>query len=133
MISNAAFKELRTLLDSGQSDKAKERLLALQAGYFSLMEEIQHLHLRITCFEDLLACSKNVRKTDGLVWLEAPGGRVGPFCPLCHETDKSLIRLNKSADCLICPSCEAEYPLPAPARHKAALLPFDKSCRRLGL
>ncbi len=126
MISNAAFTELRELLETGQSDRARTLLLSLQAGYFTLTEEIQHLQLRVSNFEDMLACSRNVHHREGLVWLEVAGRQEGPFCPLCHGTDASLIRLEHVADEVVCPSCHARYSAPGAKRRKAALLPFEK-------
>lgn len=139
MISNAAFTELRDLLRSGESEKARDLLLALQAGYFTLMEEIQHLQLRVHTFEELLPVAGHVCTRNGLVWIETEAGLKGPFCPLCHSTDGSLIRLEDEgaeADSQWhCPSCEAHYPhgCPDTDRHRAVVLPFQKTCRKLGI
>ena len=131
MLTNAAFTELRQLLDSNKPEKAKEVLFSLQAGYFSLLDEIDHLHLRITSFEDLLALSKAVSKEDGLIWFTPSRSKtkIGPFCPLCYSADKSLIRMaeeraSEGAKDWVCPSCRARYP--GPGRKKAILLPFSK-------
>ena len=135
MISNAAFTELRDLLRSGESEKARDLLLALQAGYFTLMEEIQHLQLRVHTFEELLPVAGHVCTRNGLGWIETEAGLKGPFCPLCHSTDGSLIRLEDEraeADSQWhCPSCEAHYPhgCPDTDRHRAVVLPFQKTCR----
>ncbi len=131
MITNAAFSELRHLLDSNRPEEAKEALRNLQAGYFSLLDEIDHLHLRITSFEDLLCLSKVRRGDDDLIWFSMPDSmkKAGPFCPLCHDTDNSLIHLEKNGDDWLCPSCHAQYQGEGNSRKKAALLPFDKAAR----
>ena len=139
MISNAAFTELRDLLKSGESEKARDLLLALQAGYFTLMEEIQHLQLRVHTFEELLPVAGHMRTRSGLIWMETEAGLKGPFCPLCHSTDGSLIRLEEECEEAgsqwYCPSCEARYPhgCSETGQHRAVVLPFKKTCKKLGL
>lgn len=135
MISNAAFTELKDLLKSGQTDQARDLLLALQAGYFTLMEENRHLGLRVQTLEHLLGADPEhrLRMQDNLLMLDTDKGQCGPFCPMCHAADKSLILLEKDRDKWLCPSCEAEFAKKDKSRDLAVVLPFRKTCEKLGL
>lgn len=138
MISNAAFTELRDLLKSDDTERARDLLLSLQAGYFTLMEENRHLQLRVTALEKLLGLNTGftdkVRVRDKLIWLDTEEGCKGPFCPVCLAADRSLIELEKDGPILICPSCEAEFAFEhEPQRERAVVLPFRKTCKKLGL
>ncbi len=126
MISNSAFTQLRQLIKNGQSVKSFELLLNLQARFITLQEETRHLRLRISNFENLLACSKNTSIKDGLVWLNIAGVSKGPFCSLCHDTDKSLIALEQDGADWRCPACNALYGCPASGR-SAVIVPIDKA------
>ncbi len=138
MISNAAFTELRDLLKSDETERARDLLLSLQAGYFTLMEENRHLQLRVHTLEKLLGLdtglTDKVHIRDKLVWLETDKGCKGPFCPVCLAADQSLIELEKDGPCLVCPSCEAEFAAEhEPQRERAVVLPFRKTCEKFGL
>lgn len=137
MISNAAFTELKDLLKSGQTEQARNLLLALQAGYFTLMEENRHLRLRVRTLEHLLDAGTDfehrLHVQDNLLMLDTDMGQCGPFCPMCHAADKSLILLEREQDKWVCPSCEAEFARKDKSRELAVVLPFRKTCEKLGL
>ncbi len=132
MISSNGFTKLQDLLARGRSSEAASLLHALQAGYFALLEEIQHLRVRISSLEELTDAEAHVRSDGDLVWFDFNGESRGPCCPLCHDTDGSLISLENRGEDWFCPSCQSRYARQPPGR-RADVIPFRKTCRRLGL
>lgn len=129
MLSTAAFSELRDLIRNGQGKEARNRLLALQAGCLALQEENRHLRLRLEALEGMVRFKDHPKNDGGLLWIETDEGREGPFCPMCHEADQSLIRLRPHHGAWRCPSCETTVAKAGNGETLAAVLPFDK--RRL--
>ncbi len=133
MLSTASFSEFKSLLDRGRAEEARKLLLRLQAERFALREQVRHLLLRVTALEGLLPSSLSALLEGGLLWMEGPEGRKGPFCPLCHEADEGLVALVQKEGDWACPSCGARIPKRSKAPDGAELIPFTEACRRLGI
>ena len=122
----ARFKEIDELLSTGHPDEAKARLRGLQASVIALHDEVDRLQARgkstlLNVIAEMLSLPRTLVREEGLVYVDTPSGRRGPFCPLCHDAEGSLIRLEKFAGGWWCPCCGAELPLHAePVRKEPA-------------
>ena len=126
MLSTSAFSELRDLIRNGQGKEARNLLLSLQAGCLTLQEENRHLRLRLDALEDMVRVEDNLKNDGRLLWLETEAGRKGPFCPMCHGADKSLVRMHRHHGSWRCPSCETSIPEARDENTPATILAFDK-------
>ena len=105
MLEYLKFKQLRELFIQGHFEAARRLLMALQARYIALHDEISVLKQQVREFEESMLLSQNLVMDGEQYWLCAGGVRHGPFCKPCYEYAGKLIRLEGRTRAWRCPYC----------------------------
>jgi len=118
----------------GHFEAARRMLLALQARYIALYDEVSVLKKQVQEFEDILFLSQNLVMEGEQYWLRAGGVRHGPFCKSCYEYTGKLMRLESHKSVWRCPYCGllskrgaapgAALAVNDPLRHQEKIIPF---------
>ena len=105
MLDYVKFKKIRELFMQGEFEAAQRMLLALQARYIALHDEVSVLQKQVQELEDIIFLSQNLNTEGGQYWLRAGGVRHGPFCKSCYEYTGKLMRLEGHKSVWRCPYC----------------------------
>ena len=105
MLDYWKFKEINALLAQGHFEEARRMLMALQARYIALYDEVGVLKKQVQEFEDILFLSQNLITDEEHCWLQTGNIRHGPFCKSCYEYAGKLIRLESRKHVWRCPYC----------------------------
>lgn len=103
------FRDINDFFAKGEHQKARRLLMEMQSKCIALRDEITMLKIRLHTAEEALYLSKNLFKENCMYWLKMPGGKQGPFCPGCFESEGALIKLEKYKRELVCPYCHESY------------------------
>jgi hypothetical protein len=109
------YKDIADLLKKGLTIEAQEKIMELRVGALELQEENLKLRELVKQLEGELTLANDLafESSTGLYWLQKSGdSRDGPFCAVCYDKDKKLVRLqdgrNRGAQtrwlCMICGS-----------------------------
>ena len=134
MLDYWRFKQISELFIQGHFEAARRMLMALQARYIALHDEVSLLKKQVQEFEDIIFLSQNLVTEGEQYWLRAGGVKHGPFCKACYEYTGKLMRLEGHKNVWRCPYCgllssrEAE-PLTAltvngPLPQQGKIIPF---------
>jgi hypothetical protein len=105
MLDYWKFKQVSALFKQGHFEAARRMLMAFQARYIALYDEVSVLKKQIQEFEDILFLSQNLVTEGEQYWLRAGGVQHGPFCKACYEYTGKLIRLEAHKNVWRCPYC----------------------------
>jgi predicted RNA-binding Zn-ribbon protein involved in translation (DUF1610 family) len=105
MLAYWSFKKISELFLRGQFKQARLLLMALQARYIALHDEVAVLKKQVRDFEDIFFLAQNLVPEGEQYWLRVGGVRHGPFCKPCYEYTGKLIRLESHASVWRCPYC----------------------------
>jgi hypothetical protein len=87
-------KEVVELVKKGATIEAQERIMELREEAVRLKEENIKLKKRIADLNFQLEIKKNLEYEHQVYWIKKGNGtRDGPYCPLCYDKDRMLIRL----------------------------------------
>ncbi len=114
------YKEITELLKKGLTLQAQEKIMELRVGALELQEQNLKLRERVKQLEGELTLARDLvfEPDTGLYWLRKPdGSRDGPFCAVCHDQDKKVVRLHDGRDraaqtrwlCMICKNTFGDY------------------------
>jgi hypothetical protein len=109
------YKDIVELLKKGLTLEAQEKIMQLRVGALELQEENLKLREGIKQLEGELTLAKDLtfEPNTGLYWLsKLDSSRDGPYCSVCYDKEKKLVRLHDGRDrpgasrwlCLICGS-----------------------------
>lgn len=116
MLDYSRFRDINDLFASGQARKARRLLMEMQSRCIALRDEINMLRLRLQTAEDALCLAQNLYEADRFYWLRSPAGPLGPFCPICFNSDGALIKLDRYKQELVCPYCHETWSQTQPKR-----------------
>ena len=105
MLDYRKFKQISELFMQGHFEAARRMLMALQARYIALYDEVSVLKKQVQEFEDILFLSQNLVTEGEQYWLRAGGLQHGPFCRPCYEHTGKLIRIEGHKRVWRCPYC----------------------------
>jgi len=116
MLDYRKFKQISELFMQGHFEAARRMLMALQARYIALHDEVSVLKKQVQEFEDIIFLSQNLITEGEQYWLRAGSVRHGPFCKSCYEHTGKLIRLEAHKSVWRCPYCGLLSCREAPSR-----------------
>jgi len=97
-MNTPSYTELIKLLQNGLTVEAREKLVQLGEAAVKLQEENLELKERLKQYETKMDVSTKLLFDRGLYWLleQAQDGsaRQGPFCQVCYDTGRKLVRLH---------------------------------------
>lgn len=110
MLKLPSYKEIIELMKKGATLEAQEKIMELRESALNLQKENICLKERITILEKELEIKKQILWDGTVYWLkEDENNQDGPFCQKCYDSDKKLVRLQKSFEktlgdwyCLVC-------------------------------
>jgi hypothetical protein len=96
-----SYGEIVGLVESGLTLEAKEKIMALREAVMALQEENLWLKEKLKEFEVAHDVAESIYFDRGLYWLkktpghgtEGSGPREGPYCQVCYDRDRKLVRL----------------------------------------
>ena len=104
------FQDILDLVKKGSTLEAQEKIMELREEHLSIREEVLSLREE----NRLLRERRDV--TDGLTferpyyWVEKNNQKDGPFCQVCWDSDKKLIRLqSRDRGAWRCQCCKGHY------------------------
>lgn len=107
MIDYHCFKNIEALFADEQRHEGQRLLMELQSRCIALHDAMDSLKTQVREYEDIVFLSKSLHFGRPFYWLHLDSLRHGPFCPVCYEGDKSLLRLTRHKDSWLCPRCHA--------------------------
>lgn len=104
------YKEITELLKKGLTLEAQEKIMELRVGAIELQEENIKLRERLKQLESEASLAKDLSFERGVYWMRKDPSRQGPYCSVCYDDKKKLIRLHSGRDnseghfwiCLVC-------------------------------
>jgi len=109
-ISLPSAKDIFDLIKKGATLEAQEKIMELREICIKLQEENHNFRRRITELKNILSISKNLIWESPYYWVKSDDGKDGPFCQVCYDKEKHLIRLQKHGkSAWSCYSCENSY------------------------
>ncbi len=109
-ISLPSAKEIFELIKKGATLEAQEKIMELREIGIQLQEENHNLRKRITDLESILSISNNLIWESPYYWVKPDDAKDGPFCQVCYDKEKRLIRLQKlGKGAWSCYSCKNNY------------------------
>lgn len=108
MIAIPSYTEIIELLKKGATLEAQTKIMELREALLSEKEENNILHLQIHELEKQLEIKDQLNWDGKMYWLIKNGVNDGPYCQQCYDSNKKLIRLQKSVnnDCMLCKTCK---------------------------
>src|SRR5262245_41768630 len=98
MLPLPRYGEIMELVKTGLTIEAQEKIMALREGALELQEENLQLKARIRQLEEEAAVRQNYTfdSGQGVYWEADKAHRDGPYCAVCLDDKKKVIRLHRS-------------------------------------
>jgi hypothetical protein len=110
LIPLPSAKDIFELIKKGATLEAQEKIMELREMCITLQEENHNLRRRITELENILSISKRLMWEAPYYWVKSGEAKEGPFCQVCYDKEKRLIRLqNHGKGAWSCYSCKNSY------------------------
>jgi hypothetical protein len=87
------YKDIIELIKKGSTLEAQEKIMELREAAIELQDENQELRQKIKGLEEDLETKAKLKWEKPYYWLVGGEHKDGPFCQLCYDKDKKLIRL----------------------------------------
>jgi len=87
------FKDVLKLADAANNLDLYKKLAELQNSVFGLQEENRELKDQLGRLTDQLSTQQSLKHDGERYWSEKDGKRDGPFCSVCWDVDKKLVRM----------------------------------------
>ncbi len=87
------FKDVLKLADAANNLDLYKKLAELQNSVFGLQEENRELKDQLGRLTDQLSTQQSLKHDGERYWSEKDGKRDGPFCAVCWDIDKKLVRM----------------------------------------
>ena len=93
-------KDIIDLIKKGSEIEAQEKILELKEAALKLQEENISLKEKIKRLKEELELKESIEWDGSVYWLTEKDSdkKEGPFCQICFDGDKKLIRLQKEPD-----------------------------------
>jgi hypothetical protein len=89
------FKDVLKLADAANNLDLYKKLAELQNSVLGLQEENRELKDQLARLADQLSTHRTLRHDGERYWSEQDGKRDGPFCAVCWDIDKKLVRMRE--------------------------------------
>ena len=103
-------------MKNGLTLEAKEKIMELREAVMTLQEENLWLKQKLKELEYETDVSRNMYFDKGIYWLRKPTddgtNREGPFCQVCYDRDRKLVRLHRNSTPQggwYCAACRNQY------------------------
>jgi ketosteroid isomerase-like protein len=93
-----SYSEIMELIKRGATIEYQEKIMALREAVIELQEENQDLRKKVRELEEDLAIKGNLKFEVPYYWLEKEGKKDGPYCQVCYDKERKLIRLQQWGD-----------------------------------
>ncbi|MFC1535610.1 hypothetical protein ACFL32_00445 [Candidatus Neomarinimicrobiota bacterium] len=103
------YKEIKTLIDQGSLEDAKEKIRALREAALELQEENVELKEQVRKLEERVKVKGDLLFEQGVYFLKKGKQKDGPFCQRCYDKEALLVRLHDDGDHWFCYGCNRGY------------------------
>jgi hypothetical protein len=90
-----SVKEIIELAKKGLTVELQQQLMDVQERELELREENLALKEKIKGLETELERKRDLSFEEGKYWLKQENRKEGPFCQLCYDSNRKLIRLQE--------------------------------------
>ena len=87
------FKEVFKVAETVNNIDLYKKLAELQTRAMEVEEENRALKDQVSQLTDQLATKQSLKHDGERYWIEKDGSRDGPFCSVCWDIDKKLVRM----------------------------------------
>ncbi|MDD4594715.1 MAG: hypothetical protein PHY33_06360 [Methanobacteriaceae archaeon] len=120
------IKDVASIVQKADNIELYEKLLDLQRDALDILDENKSLKERIRELENNLNIEEKLLFKDNAYYLEQKDKEPdGPFCSVCWDRDKKLIRLHFDSgtryDCNVCKTIIGKAYIPAPRINKGII------------
>ena len=101
------LKEVVALVQKIDNIELLRQIMSLQAEVLSLWDENNRLKAEVRAVKEQLAYAGELRFHRDGYWKPTPDGKEeGPFCSVCWDVDRTLVRMNNEVGVgLLCRYC----------------------------
>jgi len=104
------YREIVDLIKKGSTLEAQEKIVELRTAALELEEETVELKKRVRELEAQLELSGKLVYEQPSYWLVTEDARDGPFCQVCKDKEKLLVRLQGGkAGIWSCHGCKGTF------------------------
>lgn len=106
-----AIKDVAALAQKADNVELMRKVLDLQTEMMLLSQENISLKKRLQDLEEQTRIQGKLAVLGGAYWIQTETDRQGPYCTVCWDVDRRLVRLTEGAtrDSFYCGYCPTRY------------------------